>query len=61
MRAMMKQLSSGNGMPGMGGFPGMGGGMPGMGGGMPSTGGKRGVGSPKRQKPLKKKKGFGDL
>ncbi len=61
MRGLMKQMSSGAGMPG---FPGLGGqvGMPGM----PSThqgarGGGGGVRPPKRQRPHKKKKGFGDL
>ena len=54
MRGFMKQMSSGN-MPG---------GMPGMPGGNLSgnSRGNRGSGgSPKRQRPVKKKKGFGDL
>ncbi len=66
MRGFMKQMSTGvmpgMGMPGMG-MPGMG--MPGMdSGNFPGANqkGKRlGSGSPKRQKPHKKKKGFGDL
>ncbi len=65
MRGFMKQMSSGGGMPGMGGFPGMGqagGGMPGMGGQAPaSRGGRPSGGAPRRQRPFKKKKGFGDL
>ncbi len=70
MRGMMKQMSNGN-MPGMGGLPnmasGMGGGgaaMPGMGGGgnPGQVRGGRGNGvTPRRHRPLKKKKGFGDL
>ncbi len=70
MRGMMQQMTRG-GMPGMGGgFPGMGGGfpgLPGMGGGMPGMPGMggaagRGGGSPaRRQKPAKKRKGFGQL
>ena len=66
MRGLMKQMSTGGGLPGMEG------GLPGMGGlsGMPSSSanpyqsrkGKGGTGStPRRQRPLKKKKGFGDL
>ncbi len=57
MRGFMKQMATGGGLPGMGG---LGGGMP---GGMPSTGkgGNRGGVAPRRQRPLKKKKGFGDL
>jgi signal recognition particle subunit SRP54 len=71
MRGFMQQMTKGGGMPGMGGgmpgmggFPGMGGGMPGMPGmGMPGmgSGGGRGGGVPRRQRPVKKKKGFGDL
>ena len=73
MRGFMQQMTQGGGMPGMpgmGGFPGMGGGMPGMGGGtpgmgMPGMGGGgrpgRGGGAPRRQRPVKKKKGFGEL
>ncbi len=61
MRGFMKQMSSGGGMPGMPGMPGMSG-MPGM-PGMPGNGSsRRGNGSmPKKQKSIKKKKGFGDL
>ena len=66
MRGLMKQMSTGGGLPGMeGGLPGIGGltGMP------PSTAnsynsrkGRGGPGSaPRRQRPVKKKKGFGDL
>ena len=60
MRGLMKQMSTG------GGFPGMEGGLPGM----PPSGsnpyqsrkGRGGPGSaPRRQRPIKKKKGFGDL
>ncbi len=62
MRGMMKQMSTGGGMPGM---PGLGGGMglPGMDGGQFSgrPGNGAGGGSPRRQRPYKKKKGFGDL
>ena len=75
MRGFMQQMTQGGGMPGMGGFPGMGGGMPGMGGfpgmgggmpgmGMPGMGGGRpgrGGGAPRRQRPVKKRKGFGEL
>ncbi len=57
MRGLMKQMSSGGGFPGMGGLPGLGG----TGGiGMPKGGGGS-VRAPKRQRPHKKKKGFGDL
>ncbi len=66
MRGLMKQMSTGGGLPGMdGGLPGMGG-LPSM----PSSGanpyqsrkGKGGPGlPPRRQRPIKKKKGFGDL
>ena len=66
MRGLMKQMSTGGGLPGMdGGLPGMGG-LPSM----PSAGanpyqsrkGKGGSGlPPRRQRPIKKKKGFGDL
>ena len=71
MRGFMQQMSRGNmpGMPGMGGMPGMPGmggmpGMPGMGGmpglgGMPAGAGRGGP--PKRRRPAKKKKGFGEL
>ncbi|HEY9881784.1 MAG TPA: signal recognition particle protein [Leptolyngbyaceae cyanobacterium] len=71
MRSLMQQMGSGQlGFPGMGGggFPGMGGGgFPGMGGGFPGMGGPqpgfRGYSGPakKKQKPNKKKKGFGQL
>ena len=74
MRGFMQQMTQGGGMPGMGGFPGMGGGMPGMGGfpgmgggmpgmpgGMPAGRAGRGGGTPRRQRPVKKKKGFGQL
>mgnify|MGYP003310288499 FL=1 len=61
MRGLMKQMSTGGGLPGMeGGLP-----------GMPSQGanpyqsrkGKGGgpASAPRRQRPVKKKKGFGDL
>ena len=56
MRGLMKQMSNGGGLPGMGGLPGLGG----TGGGMPQGGGGS-VRAPKRQRPHKKKKGFGDL
>ena len=58
MRGLMKQMSSGGGLPGMGGLPGLGGtgGIPGM-----PQGGVGSVRAPKRQRPHKKKKGFGDL
>ena len=67
MRGLMKQMSTGGGLPGMEG------GLPGMGGltGMPSSAtnnqyqsrkGRGGPSSaPRRQRPVKKKKGFGDL
>ncbi|MFM7085517.1 MAG: signal recognition particle protein [Cyanobium sp.] len=59
MRAFMQQMSRGGfpgmGMPGMGGFPGMGGGMPGMGG----PGAAAGASRPPR--PKKNRKGFSDL
>ncbi len=67
MRGMMQQMSRGGGIPGMGDFsgagPNMGAGFPGLGGGqIPSDqGGRGGSRLPKRQKPYKKKKGFGDL
>jgi len=63
MRGLMKQMSSGAGMPG---FPGLGGpgGMPGM-PGMPSNqhgaGGGGAMRTAKRKRSHKKKKGFGDL
>jgi len=67
MRGFMQQMSQGGmpGMPGMGGpggmgMPGMPGGMPGM-GGMPGGGRPGRGGPPKRQKPAKKRRGFGDL
>ena len=66
MRGLMKQMSTGSGIPGMeGGLPGLGG-LPGMsssGGNLHKTRkGKGGSGSPpRRQRPVKKKKGFGDL
>ncbi|OUT70432.1 MAG: signal recognition particle protein [Synechococcus sp. TMED19] len=69
MRGFMQQMSTGGGMPGMPGMPGMG--MPGMGGGMPGMPGMPGMGGgmpgmgggkpPKRAKPAKKRKGFGQL
>ena len=66
MRSLMKQMSSGGGLPGMSGMPGGLGGVSSMGG--PATqmqpqGGKsvKGGGQPRRQRPYKKKKGFGDL
>ncbi len=52
MRGFMKQMASGAGMPGMPGMPGN------------PMAGKRGKSSNpgvKRQRPAKKKKGFGDL
>ena len=66
MRGLMKQMSNGGGLPGMdGGIPGMGG-LPGM--SSPglnqyqSRKGRRGQGiTSRRQRPVKKKKGFGDL
>tara|TARA_Y100001968_G_scaffold264715_1_gene253692 strand:+ start:412 stop:1860 length:1449 start_codon:yes stop_codon:yes gene_type:complete len=61
MRGVMKQLASGGGMPGMGGLGGM---MPGMGGGpnqFSRGSGSGNPGSPRRKRPIKKKKGFGDL
>jgi signal recognition particle subunit SRP54 len=74
MRGVMQQMTKGGGMPGMpgmggGGFPGMGGGgFPGMGGGMPGMPGMGGGlpagqpgAAPRRQRPYKKKKGFGQL
>ena len=63
MRGLMKQLSTGGGLPGMGGVPGLGGAggmMPGMGGANQFQRGG-GSGSQKRKRPMKKKKGFGDL
>lgn len=66
MRGLMKQMSSGGGLAGMeGGLPGMGG-LPSMAssGANPyqSRKGKGGPGlAPRRQRPIKKKKGFGDL
>ena len=66
MRGLMKQLSTGGGFPGMGGFPGLGDAGSGMmmpGGIGGSNQGQRGggSGSPRRKRPIKKKKGFGDL
>ncbi len=71
MRGLMKQMSSGGGlpgMPGMGGFPGMGqAGQVGqqmqspMGGNLGQSRGGRGSAGVRRQRPIKKKKGFGDL
>ena len=67
MRGLMKQMSTGGGLPGLdGGLPGLGGlsGMQAQGGGNQYQGrkGRGGAGSPMRRKrPLKKKKGFGDL
>jgi signal recognition particle subunit SRP54 len=66
MRGVMRQMTAGGGLPGMGGgFPGMGGmpgmpGMPGMGGMPGAPAGRRG-GPPRRQRPPKKRKGFADL
>ena len=62
----MKQMSSGGGLPGMGGLPGLSGdggvSMPGMSGAQPQRRSPRGNGAaPRRQRPLKKMKGFGDL
>ena len=63
MRGLMKQMATGGGIPGMGGFPGVGG--PGSGmppNQFPGRSGKGSAGSsPRRQRPHKKKKGFGDL
>ena len=60
MRGLMKQMSTGGVLPGMeGGLPGMSssGANP-----YPSRKGRGGKGSaPRRQRPVKKKKGFGDL
>ena len=67
MRGMMKQMSTGGGFPGMGGLPGLGAesaGLPSMGGGnqVQSRKGRGGQGlPPRRKRPIKKKKGFGDL
>jgi signal recognition particle subunit SRP54 len=72
MRGFMQQMTKGGGMPGMPGMPGMGGGgFPGMGGGIPGMPGLPGMGggmpagqpgaAPRRQRPYKKKKGFGQL
>ena len=66
MRGMMKQLANGGGIPGMGGLPGMGGQqgmMPGIGNNQFQARGRSGNTSsaPKRKRPIKKKKGFGDL
>ncbi len=64
MRGFMKQMSSGGGMPGMPGMPGLGGGSSGINGNAGPARISRGGGAsnaPKRQRPLKKKKGFGDL
>ncbi len=65
MRSLMQQMGSGQmGFPGMGGgFPGIGGGFPGMGGSaQPGFRGYPGVmGSGKKPKKAKKKKGFGEL
>ena len=52
MRGLMKQMSSGGGMPGMGGMPGN---------QTQGKGGRSPGAPPRRQRPLKKKKGFGDL
>ena len=66
MRGLMKQMSTGGGLPGMdGGLTGMGG-LPGMSSSSAnpykSRKGRGGHGSaPRRQRPIKKKKGFGDL
>ena len=67
MRGMMKQMSTGGGFPGMGGLPGLSSesaGLPSMGGGnqVQSRKGRGASGlSPRRKRPIKKKKGFGDL
>ena len=67
MRGFMQQMSRGGGLPGMpglggmGGFPGMGGGMPGMPGMPGMAGGAPNAGPRKRQRPEKKRKGFGQL
>ena len=60
MRGLMKQMSTGGGLPGMEGV------LPGMSSAgvnpYQSRKGRRGQGSaPRRQRPVKKKKGFGDL
>ena len=61
MRGFMQQMSRGGGMPGMPGMglPGMPG-MPNMGGGHPGRGKGKGP-APRPAKPLKKRKGFGQL
>ncbi len=66
MRGFMQQMSKGGGMPGMEGLPGLGGGGGNFQQGMGAIQGQRkgsrgGMASPKRQRPIKKKKGFGDL
>ncbi len=65
MRGFMKQMSTGGGLPGLGGLPGMGdpsSTMPMMGANPQyGKGGRSGGGVPRRQRPQKKKKGFGDL
>ncbi len=62
MRGLMKQMSNGQGLPGLGGMPGMPPQPGGQGGAyQPHKGGRGGGSSPRRQRPYKKKKGFGDL
>lgn len=64
MRGFMKQMSSGAGIPGMGGLPGLGGpgAMQGIDRSQLSGRNNRSSNGPlKRQRPPKKKKGFGDL
>ena len=60
MRGLMKQLSNGGGLPGMGGPSGL---MQGMGGAnqFQSRGSRGSARAPRRNRPIKKKKGFGDL
>ena len=60
MRGLMKQMSTGGGLPGMeGGLPGM---TSSSSNPYQSRKGRGGPGSaPRRQRPVKKKKGFGDL
>ena len=62
MRGMMKQMASGGGMPGMDSFAGLGsGGGNSMSNQFQSSRSGRSGNAPRRQKPYKKKKGFGDL
>ena len=59
MRGLMKQMSTGGDFPGMGGLPGM---SPSGANPYQSRKGRGGsVSAPRRQRPIKKKKGFGDL